>query len=260
MNRKALIAGALGTALLGLPLAAQFAVIDVASVNQEIAQAATLAQQLAKMQMTYNQITNQYNQAVYMARHLNSMATYRALLQPWVGMSAQSSYGTTLPWLQSINSGLQTINGWTSSSIPLVIYKALNNPRLQNQYDTLQLLDGSGSSVMTTIGTVRGNGTTQQAALTSLEDDVDDMSDDMNTESAQLNKMNAIGMWQAHNASDANKMLVNLTEQAVLQSKLQRDVAASQVQDFSDLQSLGPAQLAVLNGGFSDAMQSYKLP
>ena len=89
---------------------------------------------------------------------------------------------------------------------------------------------------------------------------MDDMSDDMNTEAAQLNKMNAIGMWQAHNASDANKMLVNLTEQAALQSKLQRDVAAAQVQDFSDLQNLGPAQLSNLNGGFSNAMMAYRIP
>ena len=260
MNRKAAIAGVLGVALLAVPLTAQFAVIDVASVNQLLAQAATLTQQLSKLQMTYNQITNQYNQAVYMAKHLNSMATYRALLQPWVGLRAQSTYGTTTPWIQSINNGLQALNGWTSSSIPLVVYKALDNPRLQNHYDTLQLMDGSGASVMTTIGTVRANGTTQQTALTALENDVDDMSDDMNTEAAQLNKMNAIGLWQAHNASDANKMLVNLTEQAVLQSKLQRDVAAAQVQDFSDMQSLGPDQLSTLNGGFSDAMLSYRLP
>lgn len=260
MKRKVAFAGTLAVALVGVPLAAQFAVIDVASISHLIAQAATLTQQLNRMEMTYNQITNQYNQAVYMAKHLNSMATYRALMQPWLGMQAQTTYGTTAPWIQSINNGLNVVNGWTSSSIPLVIYKALNNPRLQNHYDTLQLMDGSGSSVMSTIGTVRANGTTQQTALASLENDVDDMSDDMNTEAAQLNKMNAIGMWQAHNASDANKMLVNLTEQAALQSKLQRDVAAAQVQDFSDLQNLGPAQLSNLNGGFSNAMMAYRIP
>ncbi len=77
MRTKVAISSAIVGALTA-PLAfSQFAVIDVAHIADTIANGRVLISQLTQLTQTYQRITQQYNQAVYMAKYLTNLNSYR---------------------------------------------------------------------------------------------------------------------------------------------------------------------------------------
>ena len=73
-------------------------VFDPANWAEALNQLRQLEQQYSQLVATYDQITNQYNHMLFMARRVpvNMSTRYRALLSPWRPSTASNTYGTTV--------------------------------------------------------------------------------------------------------------------------------------------------------------------
>lgn len=257
----------------GLPLVVlassalgQFAVIDVAAIAKLKDQLTTAANTLSQITATYNRVTQQYNQAVYMAQYLRSLSGYRMTMTPWQGMSATNTSGTITGWLSSINTGLNVTGGWLNSTYARPSFAALSSAlpavqklRAQMDYGTLELRDGTSQAAMQTIGSLRLHGTQSEAALSKLETDSESADPDLNTTAALLNKINAAGVVNARLAADANKALVNAAEIQLVEMKARHDAEAAAAENEIAFRTTGMAAIRAQHAGFSDAMKNFEI-
>ena len=84
-----------------------------------------LVQQLAQLRQTYQQVLNQYNLALQMARNLENMpARYRAVFSQWRNFTASDLYGNTSGWVGAVNgAGPQSVSpAYQQATIPLLTY------------------------------------------------------------------------------------------------------------------------------------------
>src|SRR5438128_10016920 len=66
-----------------------------------------LQQHLLQLQKSYAKITSQLNLAMQMATFVRNMpARYRAAFSQWRNVTSLNSFGQTVSWISSINSGL----------------------------------------------------------------------------------------------------------------------------------------------------------
>ena len=153
-------------------------VFDPSVYAEAIAEVSHLIQQYNQLVQTYQMITNQYNQMVWMAKTLPAnLANFRAIRTPWLLSSATNTYGMTGGWITAINSGSNVLGGYQSATDPLQAYgAALGNvpadqlSRLERHYGTVELTDGATQDGIETIGTLRFNAPQVEAAIQNLED------------------------------------------------------------------------------------------
>src|SRR6516165_7959271 len=91
-------------------------VYDPTNFKNAVLRYRQLRMQLAQLQDTYNEIVNQYNLAVRMAKNIPNMPTrYLASWSPWRFASSQDLYGNTTTWVNGVNSGVvgTVLNGYT---------------------------------------------------------------------------------------------------------------------------------------------------
>src|SRR5881296_3314834 len=76
-------------------------VFDPSVFAKVAAQLIEMGNQLDQMIKTYEMITNQYNQMIWMAKRIpvDMAGRYRAVLTPWRFPSASNTYGTTGGWM-----------------------------------------------------------------------------------------------------------------------------------------------------------------
>jgi hypothetical protein len=249
-------------------LSGQWTVFDPSVFAKVTAQLIEMQHQLAQMIQTYQMITNQYNQMLWMARSMpvNMAARYRAVLTPWYLASATNTYGTTGGWIGAINSGTGVASGYAQATESLLPYGVVlsNIPsdqldRLEKHYATIELTDGANQNDMETIGTLRAHAPEVEQAIQSLETDSLSSNPDYNTEMAVLNKINAADIIALRNGQDTNKLLAALAEQQLIEAKRQRDSEVKAVN--TQIQMLGEGQ-AILNAQSSDwtsAVSNYHL-
>src|ERR1700675_3267869 len=78
-------------------------VFDPSVYAEAIAEVSHLIQQYNQLVQTYQMITNQYNQMLWMAKTLpGNLARFRAIPTPWFLSSASNTYGTTGGWISAI--------------------------------------------------------------------------------------------------------------------------------------------------------------
>jgi len=243
----------------------QFAVIDAAHIIESVANGKTLINQMSQLVTTYNRITQQYNQAVYMAQYLRNTANYRVTMTNWQGTLASNASGTTGGWLGAVNSGLNVSGGWLNSTYGrpsfATLGRVLSAPQraqAQLEYGTFELEDGTAQSAMQTVGSLRLHGTQSEAALNSLERDSMAADPDQNTTAALLNKINAAGMVNARQTADTNKALVSLTEMQLIQMKARHDAEAAAVEHEIAFRTTGYDLLEQQHRGLSQAMRNFQ--
>src|SRR5579871_2394042 len=153
-------------------------VFDPSVYAEAITEVTKLVQQYNELVQTYEMITNQYDQMLWMAKTLpGNLARFRAIPTPWFLSSATNTYGTTSGWISAANTGANVPGGYQSATDPLLVYgAALGNipgdqlARLQKHYATIELTDGATEDGMETIGTLRSNAPRVETAIQSLED------------------------------------------------------------------------------------------
>jgi len=243
-------------------------VFDPSVFAEAVSEVSNLVQQYNQMVLTYQMITNQYNQMLWMAKTLPAnLANFRAIQTPWFLSSATNTYGTTGGWISAINSGLNVLGGYQSATDPLPVYGgALGNipadqlSRLERHYGTIELADGANQDGIETIGTLRLNAPEVEAAIENLEDVSLDSDPEFNTEIGVLNKINAADVIALRNSQDTNKLLTALAEQQFIESKRQRDAEADAVNNHVAFLANEQGYLASQKADASAAMLNFRMP
>ncbi len=243
-------------------------VFDPSVYAEAIAEVSHLIQQYNQLVQTYQMITNQYNQMVWMAKTLPAnLANFRAIRTPWFLSSATNTYGMTGGWIAAINSGSNVLGGYQSATDPLQVYgAALGNvpadqlSRLEKHYGTVELTDGATQDGIETIGTLRFNAPQVEAAIQNLEDVSLDSDPEYNTEIGVLNKINAADVIALRNGQDTNKLLTALAEQQLIEAKRQRDSEADAVNNHIVFMANEQNLLSSQKAGASDAMLNFQMP
>jgi hypothetical protein len=251
---------------------AQFGIVyDPTNYANAVLRYNQLVQQLAQLQRTYSQIVQQYNLAVQMARNLQNMpARYEAPFSQWRNVVAPNTYGNTGTWVNGMNTGLPgSVNtGYQQATTPLLQYNSQSlagmTPdelkRVQSQYASVELSDGSNVTAMATIGSIRDNAQTIQNQINNLEQD--SLSDDpnLNTEVSVLNKINATNVLTLRTLQDSNKLLVSLLEQNVIAAKQQREVTANTINTDINRQATMSGNLAQVTSTLNNSLQTFRMP
>ncbi len=92
---------------------------------QALAQVSKLVEQYNQLVQTYQMITNQYNQMLWMAKTLpGGLSRFHTVATPWFLSSATNTYGTTSGWITAINTGSYTSVGYQQATERLLPYGA----------------------------------------------------------------------------------------------------------------------------------------
>jgi hypothetical protein len=227
-----------------------------------------LVQQYNQLVETYQMITNQYNQMLWMAKEIpGDLERFRAISTPWFLSSATNTYGTTGGWISAINTGANVAAGYQNATDTLQPYGvALSNvpadqvTQLERHYATIKLADGANEDGIQTIGTMRSNVPQVEAAIQNLEDASLDSDPDYNTEIAVLNKINAASVIALRNGQDTNKLLTAVAEQQFIDSKRHRDSEAQAVNNHIAFMANEQGYLASQKANASAAMMAFVMP
>lgn len=270
MKRKLVVC--LAAAALCIAPAAGFfgiTVFDPTNWAEALNQLRQMEQQYRQMVETYNKVRQQYDHMVYMAKRVpvNMAARYRAILTPWRNSTATDTYGTTGGWIAGINDGsgvlagyrraIEALNGYGAA---IGVIPADQVDRIRRTYGTVELADGANVHGMETLGTLRRNALAVERVIRDLEDDSLSSDPDMNTEIAVLNKINAASLIAVRAAQDANKLLVVLNEQQIVDAKRKRDAEAYAINNHIRLMRDGRAVLDAQSAGASEAMTLWRMP
>jgi hypothetical protein len=244
-------------------------VFDPSSFGKLVEQVAQMEREYTQLVETYQMVTAQYNQMIWMAKMVpaNLRAHYRALITPWRNTSAPNTYGTTGGWIAAINSGNGVPGGYQQAIQHLNAYgAALSNipadqlDRVKTSYATVELADGANESGIDLVGRLRANAPQVEAAIQSLETDSLSTDPDLNTEISVLNKVNAANLIALRNSQDTNKLLVALTEEQLVDAKRKRDADAAAINAHIQFMAEEQNVLRAQTGDPSARMLAYRMP
>ncbi|HEX2453133.1 MAG TPA: hypothetical protein VHI99_05500 [Vicinamibacterales bacterium] len=244
-------------------------VFDPSNYEQAIQQLLQMERQYQQLVQTYQILQSQYEQLKWMAKQVpvNMAARYRAAVTPWKASSAADTYGTAGSWTAGINTGTSVRRGYSQATEELRTYgetikdiPADQLERIKTAYGTVELTDGANLNAMATVGSLRANASAVEFAIQGLEDDSLSADPRMNTEVALLNKINAAAVLSLRTAQDANKLLVALTEQQILEAKRTRDAEARALNQHIRFRTEGHAILIAQAAGASQAMRDWRMP
>jgi len=255
---------------------AAFAVLGLGDIVFDPSNFGKLVEQLAQMERqytalveTYQMVTAQYNQMIWMAKMVpaNLRAHYRAMVTPWRNSSATDTYGTTGGWIAAINTGQGVNDGYQQAIQPLNAYgAALSNipadqvDRIKTSYATVELADGANQSGMDLLGRLRANAPDVENAIQSVENDSLSTDPDLNTEISVLNKINAANLIALRNGQDTNQLLVALAEQQIIDAKRKRDAEATAINSHIQFMAQEQSVLRAQTGDPSARMLAYRMP
>lgn len=258
------------TVLAGSLLYGQFfglTVFDPSVYAEAVTEVGKMVQQYNQLVQTYQMITSQYNQMLWMAKALpGGLARFATIRTPWFLSAAGDAYGTTGGWIAAVNSGANVAGGYQGATELLLPYGAAlaNVPadqldRLEKHYATIELTDGANQDGMETIGTLRNNAPQVETAIQNLENDSLNPAPDYNTEIAVLNKINAASVIALRNGQDTNKLLTVLAEQQLIEAKRQRDAEVKAINSHIELVGQGGTILSDQSSNWTGAVLGYRL-
>jgi hypothetical protein len=228
-----------------------------------------LQQHLAQLEKTYAQTVTAYNLALQMSRNLHNMpARYRALFSNWRNVTATNTYGNTAGWLGGVNTDLNTSNGYLGATTQLGLYNPTalagmpdyEQARVKSQYASVELADGANMNALSTIGAIRGNAAALEARMNNLEQDSLSDDEDLNSEIAVLNKINAANVLTLRSIQDTNKLLAALLEQQTIAAKQQREMTANAINADISRQASLSTNLTQVTGTLTSSLENFRMP
>jgi hypothetical protein len=215
-----------------VPGLAQIAVVDVASVRQQIQQLLQMQKELVQLQQMYALYQQQFNLLNAEAQQIKGLPSrYRYTFANWQQFVAGNQYGNTGAWANAITNGdANSIQTGFRNLLPTVQPVDITaSPQAQQdwrqQYGLVQLQDASLMTGMKTIGDLRSN--TQQNARILAQLEADATSSDPTLQSAKaLQQKTLVAMLlMIHTLQDANRALtssIDLQIQALAQQRWER--------------------------------------
>lgn len=247
-------------------------VYDPTNFHNAVLRYYQLRMQLAQLQQTYQQVLNQYNLAVQMAKNIQNMpARYKAYFSQWRYLTTVPDvYQNTRAWVNGVNTGsLSTVlAGYQKATTPLQRYTftalaAMSPQELQRAtaaYATVELADGANTNSMATIGNIRADAGVVQNQTANLENDSFSDNPALNTEVGVLNKINAANVLMVRSLQDSNNLRLAALEQQVIRSKRERDATATAINTDIYQQNNMIRQINQATAGIGSTLQSYRLP
>lgn len=216
---------ALAIAFSPRPAAAQVPVIDALNLIETARTAYNTYQ-------TYQQLIREYQLILRMAKRATGMERYRTPDVPVVFHDA-GRYLAGGAMVRTLNAGDPTGQAYDSvtrfavrpaSVLPTLTPAARRN--LERALATIDISDSVASLAGHQIGHVRGYSSATTAAIRTLETDTLGGSDDQHYQTAILDRINAAQVIARRQDTATNQLVSHLVEQALVQTKRQRDTEA----------------------------------
>ena len=288
MNFRSFIFQILGFILLLAPRAhAQFGsgiVYDPAQsvhalqqIEQEAQELNNWSQHLLKEAQIYTtaeetrtQIVTMYNLAYQMAQMPQNLAArYKSDFAQWSNISAPNTYGNTSAWMNALNSGGSSSASQAYSnaviqpqSYPFTSLSAQDvatQATIQNQYASSELAQGTTTSTLATLGTIRSNSQVFQQKLANLDSDTYSTDPAQQTQNALLGKINSATLLQVHSQQDANQILAATAAEQALDAKEKLDERNRLLNQAIYFQQNFATTMQNVTGGVSDAVHAISL-
>jgi hypothetical protein len=215
-----------------VPGLAQIAVVDVASVRQQVQQLLQMQKELVQLQQMYALYQQQFNLLNAEAQQIKGLPSrYRYTFANWQQFVAGNQYGNTGAWANAITNGdANSIQTGFRNLLPTVQPVDITaSPQAQQdwrqQYGLMQLQDASLMTGMKTIGDLRSNMQQNARMLAQLEADATSSDPTLQSAKALQQKTLVAMLLMIHTLQDANRALtssIDLQMQALAQQRWER--------------------------------------
>ncbi len=257
-------------ALLAPAAHAQFAVFDASNYATALQEFGQLQQMYTTAVETRDQIVSAYNLAYHMSQMPQDLAArYATDFALWTNVSAPNTYGNTSAWVNALDVGSpsQAAQGYRDAVVQVQSYPggslaaqdAATQATIQNQYATSELAQGTTTSTLATLGTIRSNSEALSQKLANLDADTYSTDPSQQSEMAVLGKINTATLLQIHSQQDTNQILAASVQQQLVAQKQQIDAQNRAINEAIYFQQNFPTTMQQITGGVSNAMHSISL-
>jgi hypothetical protein len=215
-----------------IPGTAQIAVVDVASVRQQVQQLLQMQKELVQLQQMYALYQQQFNLLNAEAQSLKGLPNrYRYTFANWQQFVAGNQYGNTSNWASGITTGdANSIQTGFRNLLPTIqSVDVTATPQAQQdwrqQYGLMQLQDASLMTGMKTIGDLRNNMQQNTRVLAQLEADATSSDPSLQSAKALQQKTLVAMLLMIHTLQDTNRALassIDLEVQTLAQERWER--------------------------------------
>ena len=249
---------------------AQWTVFDPANYANAVQEFYKLQQAYTTAVQTRDQIITAYNLAYQMSQMPQNLgARYRSDFTQWTNLSAANTYGNTSAWMNTLNIGgsSSASQAYNSAVVqvqkyPTGSYSSLDSATqatVANQYATSELAQGTTTSTLATLGTIRSNSEAFSQKLANLESDTYSTDPSQQTQNALLAKINSATLLQIHSQQDTNQLLAASVEQQLIAQKQQIDAQNRAINNSIYFQQNFPTTMQNITSGVSDSIHSISL-
>jgi hypothetical protein len=215
-----------------IPVTAQIAVLDVASVRQQVQQLLQMQKELVQLQQMYSLYQQQFNLLNAEAQSLKGLPNrYRYTFANWQQFVAGNQYGNTNNWASGVTTGdANSIQTGFRNLLPTIQpVDVTATPQAQQdwrqQYGLMQLQDASLMTGMKTIGDLRNNMQQNTRMLAQLEADASSSDPSLQSAKALQQKTLVAMLLMIHTLQDTNRALassIDLEVQTLAQQRWER--------------------------------------
>ncbi len=249
---------------------AQFAVFDASNFAEAVEEFGQLEQMYTTAVETRDQVISAYNLAYQMSQMPQDMAMrYQSQASQWTNLSAPNTYGNTSAWVNALDIGSpsQASQGYRDAVVQVQSYPGgslaaqdtATQATIQNQYATSELAQGTTTSTLATLGTIRSNSESLAQKLTNLDADTYSTDPSQQSEMAVLGKINAATLLQIHSQQDTNQILAASVQQQLVAQKQQIDAQNRAINEAIYFQQNFPNTMQQITGGVSDSLHAISL-
>lgn len=249
---------------------AQWTVFDPANYANAVQEFYKLQQAYTTAVQTRDQIITAYNLAYQMSQMPQNLgARYRSDFAQWTNLSAANTYGNTSAWVNTLNIGgsSSASQAYNSAVVQVQKYPAGSYSSLDsatqatvaNQYATSELAQGTTTSTLATLGTIRSNSEIFSQKLTNLESDTYSTDPSQQTQNALLAKINSATLLQIHSQQDTNQLLAASVQQQLIAQKQQIDAQNRAINNAIYFQQNFSTTMQNVTNGVSDSIHAISL-
>ena len=249
---------------------AQWTVFDPANYANAVQEFYKLQQAYTTAVQTRDQIITAYNLAYQMSQMPQNLAArYKSDFAPWTNLSAANTYGNTSAWVNALNIGGSSSASQAYSSAVVQVQKypaggyssldSATQATVANQYATSELAQGTTTSTLATLGTIRSNSEAFSQKLANLESDTYSTDPSQQTQNALLGKISSATLLQIHSQQDTNQLLAASVQQQLIAQKQQIDAQNRAINNAIYFQQNFPTAMQNITSGVSDSIHSISL-
>ena len=249
---------------------AQWTVFDPTNYANGLQEFYQLEQTYTTAVETRDQIVAAYNLAYQMSQMpQNFAARYRSDFSQWTNLSAANTYGNTSAWVNALNIGgtASASQAYNSAVVQVQQYPAgsyssldaTTQATIANQYATSELAQGTTTSTLATLCTIRSNSEVFAQKLANLESDTYSTDPSQQTQSALLGKINSATLLQIHSQQDTNQILAASVEQQLVTQKQQIDAQNRAINQAIYFQQNFLTTMQNITSGVSNSIRAISL-